>query len=46
MRSVFQLKTYISFISFKTRGRKDSIKWKAVFLFKDQQKKTCVWQGR
>lgn len=42
MRSVFQLKTYISFISFKTRGRKDSIKWKAVFLFKDQQKKTCV----
>lgn len=40
MRSAFQLKTYISFISFKTRGRKDSIKWKAVFLFvKDQQKK-------
>lgn len=40
MRSVFQLKTYISFISFKTRGRKDSMKWKAVFLFvKDQHKK-------
>lgn len=43
MCSVFQLKTDISFSSFNTRGLKDSIKRKAVFLFCKGQKANCIF---
>lgn len=43
MCSVFHLKTNISFFSFNTRGLKDSIKRKAVFLFCKGQQTNCVF---
>lgn len=43
MCSMFQLKTDISFLSFNTRGPKDSVKRKAVFLFCKGQQTHCVF---
>lgn len=43
MGSVFQLKTNISFFSFNTRGLKDSVKRKAVFLFCKGQQANCFF---
>lgn len=43
MCSTFQLKTDISFFSFNTRGLKDSIKRKAVFLYCKGQQAQCIF---
>ena len=40
---VFQLRTDISFVSFNTRGLKDSVKRKAVFLFCKGQQAHCTF---
>lgn len=43
MCSIFQLNTDLSFISFNTRGLKDSVKRKAVFLFCKGQQAHCTF---
>ncbi|XP_040908382.1 uncharacterized protein LOC121191268 [Toxotes jaculatrix] len=43
MCSLFQLKTDISFFSVNTRGLKDSVKRKAIFLFCKGQQANCVF---